>query len=176
MMKKCYFSEFLGFCFYHRVFVNIEIERMRSVLESYIYNYLFHNSRSITFCFQSAIMSTNFIDCTEQEQAREIREFLKFLGAEIELTSNSSDVTDIVNNCNVVWKLDSATDIESVINSVVSLLLLLPEEILKPKIGEFCEVVVRDATESKKLNLCLKIFIVLFHALSEHSSLRLEQC
>ncbi|XP_075250968.1 eukaryotic translation initiation factor 3 subunit M-like [Convolutriloba macropyga] len=117
-------------------------------------------------------MSTNFIDCTEQEQAREIREFLKFLGAEIELTSNSSDVTDIVNNCNVVWKLDSATDIESVINSVVSLLLLLPEEILKPKIGEFCEVVVRDATESKKLNLCLKIFIVLFHALSEHSSLR----
>jgi len=117
-------------------------------------------------------MSTNFIDCTEQEQATEIREFLRSLGAVIEVSDNSTDVTDIVNNCKVVWKLDNPTDIESVINSVVSLLLLLPEEILKPKIDEFCAVLVRDATECNKLNLCLKIFIGLFHALSEHSALR----
>ena len=117
-------------------------------------------------------MSTNFIDCSEQEQAREIREFLKSLGAEIEVSDNSADVNDIVNTCNVVWKLDNSIDIESVINSVVSLLLLLPEELLKPKIDEFCGIVVRDATETKKLSLCLKVLIGLFHALSEHSALR----
>ena len=117
-------------------------------------------------------MSTNFIDCSEQEQAKELREFLKSLGAELEVNADSADVTDIINNCNVAWKLDSSVDIESIINSVVSLLLLLPEEILKPKIDEFCTVVVKDATESNKLTLCLKILIGLFHALSEHSALR----
>lgn len=117
-------------------------------------------------------MSTNFIDCSEQEQAKELREFLKSLGAELEVNADSADVTDIINNCNVAWKLDSSVDIESIINSVVSLLLLLPEEILKPKIDEFCSVVVKDATDANKLTLCLKILIGLFHALSEHSALR----
>jgi translation initiation factor 3 subunit M len=117
-------------------------------------------------------MSTNFIDCSENEQAKEIRDFLKSLGAEIESHDDPSEVTDIISNCNVVWKLESVNDIEAVINSVISLLLLLPEEVLKPKIDEFCEQVVNDATDAHKLVLCLKILTGFFHALSENSSLR----
>jgi len=115
-----------------------------------------------------------FIDITEEDQASELRAYLKSKGAEISEENSESglhvDLAQIIEACDVCLK-DDDKDVESVMNSIVSLLLILETEKQEALIESLCEKLVKFR-EGERPSLRMQLLSNLFHGMDENTPVR----
>ncbi|NWR68259.1 EIF3M factor, partial [Centropus bengalensis] len=115
-----------------------------------------------------------FIDITEEDQAAELRAYLKSKGAEISEENAEGglhvDLAQIIEACDVCLKEDDK-DVESVMNSVVSLLLILEPEKQEALIESLCEKLVKFR-EGERPSLRLQLLSNLFHGMDKNTPVR----
>jgi len=114
-----------------------------------------------------------FIDLTVEEQAIELNSYFKALGASNldDEQCSEEDLENIVAVADLSFKESNDSEVEGVLNSIVSMLVLLPNEKAEPLITTFCQKLVK--TPSSKLGLvCLRVLSVLFHGLETTSPTR----
>ncbi|NP_001279489.1 eukaryotic translation initiation factor 3 subunit M [Callorhinchus milii] len=111
-----------------------------------------------------------FIDITEEDQASELRSYLKSRGAEISEENAEGglhlDLAHIIEACDVCLK-DDDKDVESVMNSIVSLLLILETDRQESLTESLCEKLVK-AREGERPSLRLQLLSNLFHGMDEN--------
>jgi len=116
-----------------------------------------------------------FIDTTVEEQAAELRSYFKSLGAEISEENSKEglykDLHQIIEACDLCFKEASEKDVESVLNSIVSLLVMIPVERSENLILSFCEKLSKVPTNRLGLT-SLRVLSNLFHGWSVRSPLR----
>ncbi|KAG8438250.1 hypothetical protein GDO86_008808 [Hymenochirus boettgeri] len=115
-----------------------------------------------------------FIDVTEEDQAAELRVYLKSKGAEISEENSEGglhiDLAQIIEACDVCLK-DDDKDVESAMNSVVSLLLIMEPEKQEALIESFCEKLVKSR-EGERPSLRLQLLSNLFHGMDKSTPAR----
>uniref|UniRef100_A0A8B9Q252 Eukaryotic translation initiation factor 3 subunit M n=1 Tax=Apteryx owenii TaxID=8824 RepID=A0A8B9Q252_APTOW len=115
-----------------------------------------------------------FIDITEEDQAAELRAYLKSKGAEISEENSEGglhvDLAQIIEACDVCLKEDDK-DVESVMNSVVSLLLILEPDKQEALIESLCEKLVKFR-EGERPSLRLQLLSNLFHGMDKNTPVR----
>ncbi|KAK2491281.1 hypothetical protein MC885_005753, partial [Smutsia gigantea] len=115
-----------------------------------------------------------FIDISEEDQAAELRAYLKSKGAEISEENSESglhvDLAQIIEACDVCLKEDDK-DVESVMNSVVSLLLILEPDKQEALIESLCEKLVKFR-EGERPSLRLQLLSNLFHGMDKNTPVR----
>uniref|UniRef100_A0A8C2G355 Eukaryotic translation initiation factor 3 subunit M n=1 Tax=Cyprinus carpio TaxID=7962 RepID=A0A8C2G355_CYPCA len=115
-----------------------------------------------------------FIDVTEEDQASELRAYLKSKGAEISEENSEGglhvDLAQIIEACDVCLK-DDDKDVESVMNSIVSLLLILETEKQEALIDSLCEKLVKFR-EGERPSLRMQLLSNLFHGMDENTTVR----
>nr|SVE74361.1 EOG090X0AU0 [Daphnia barbata] len=112
-----------------------------------------------------------FIDLTVEEQASELCSYFKALGASNVDDDQNSDLSNIVAVADLSFKEGNEGEAEGILNSIVSMLVLLPNEKAEPIITTFCQKLAKPP--SNKLGLvCLRVLSVLFHGLDPVSSTR----
>ncbi|KAL0607522.1 Eukaryotic translation initiation factor 3 subunit M [Plecturocebus cupreus] len=115
-----------------------------------------------------------FIDISEEDQAAELRTYLKSKGAEISEENSQGglhiDLAQIIEACNVCLKEDDK-DVESVMNSVVSLLLILEPDKQEALIESLCEKLVKFR-EGERPSLRLQLLSNLFHGMNKNTPVR----
>ncbi|KAG9352103.1 hypothetical protein JZ751_020516 [Albula glossodonta] len=115
-----------------------------------------------------------FIDITEEDQASELRAYIKSKGAEISEENSEGglhvDLAQIIEACDVCLK-DDDKDVESVMNSIVSLLLILETEKQEALIESLCEKLVK-AREGERPTLRMQLLSNLFHGMDENTPAR----
>ncbi|MBN3284535.1 EIF3M factor, partial [Polyodon spathula] len=106
--------------------------------------------------------------------ALELRAYIKSKGAEISEENSEGglhvDLTRIIEACDVCLK-DDDKDVESVMNSIVSLLLILETEKQEALIESLCEKLVKFR-EGERPSLRMQLLSNLFHGMDETSSAR----
>ncbi|KAK2181283.1 hypothetical protein NP493_402g01000 [Ridgeia piscesae] len=118
-----------------------------------------------------------FIDVVESEQVAELRSYLKEKGAEI-LEENSPDgllrdITQVIEASSICWKDTGAEgELETVFNSIVSLILIVPLDQSEKLVVSFCEKLVKTQAADKKNAVRMRILSNLFHGLDEQSAHR----
>ncbi|XP_002738609.1 eukaryotic translation initiation factor 3 subunit M-like, partial [Saccoglossus kowalevskii] len=109
--------------------------------------------------------------------ASELRGYLKSLGAEIsEETSGVGiwqDISHVLEAADVIWKnVSDESDIESIFNSILSLLLYVPAEKQDDLVITMCEKIIK-AHEGNEQGACrIQILSNLFYGLDEANPLR----
>lgn len=115
-----------------------------------------------------------FIDITEEDQASELRSYLKAKGAEISEENSEKglhvDLAEIIEACDVCLK-DDDKDVESVMNSIVSLLLILETDKQEALIESLCEKLVKFR-EGERPSLRMQLLSNLFHGMDENAPVR----
>uniref|UniRef100_A0A3Q3E5X0 Eukaryotic translation initiation factor 3 subunit M n=1 Tax=Labrus bergylta TaxID=56723 RepID=A0A3Q3E5X0_9LABR len=115
-----------------------------------------------------------FIDITEEDQASELRAYMKSKGAEISEENSEGglnvDLAQIIEACDVCLK-DDDKDVESVMNSIVSLLLILETEKQEALIESLCEKLVKFR-EGERPSLRMQLLSNLFHGMDENAPVR----
>ncbi|XP_060622476.1 eukaryotic translation initiation factor 3 subunit M isoform X1 [Anolis sagrei] len=115
-----------------------------------------------------------FIDITEEDQAAELRAYLKSKGAEISEENSEGglhiDLAQIIEACDVCLR-DDDKDVESVMNSVVSLLLILEPDKQEALIESLCEKLVKFR-EGERPSLRLQLLSNLFHGMDKNTPAR----
>ncbi|EAW68218.1 Eukaryotic translation initiation factor 3 subunit M, partial [Eschrichtius robustus] len=115
-----------------------------------------------------------FIDISEEDQAAELRAYLKSKGAEISEENSEGglhvDLAQIIEACDVCLKEDDK-DVESVMNSVVSLLLILEPDKQEALIESLCEKLVKFR-EGERPSLRLQLLSNLFHGMDKNTPVR----
>ncbi|TTI30688.1 Eukaryotic translation initiation factor 3 subunit M [Bagarius yarrelli] len=115
-----------------------------------------------------------FIDITEEDQASELRAYMKSKGAEISEENSEGglhvDLAQIIEACDVCLK-DEDKDVESVMNSIVSLLLILETEKQEALIESLCEKLVKFR-EGERPTLRMQLLSNLFHGMDENTPVR----
>ncbi|NP_001080061.1 eukaryotic translation initiation factor 3 subunit M [Xenopus laevis] len=110
-----------------------------------------------------------FIDVTEEDQAAELRAYLKSKGAEISEENSEGglhiDLAQIIEACDVCLK-DDDKDVESSMNSVVSLVLILETDKQEALIESLCEKLVKSR-EGERPSLRLQLLSNLFHGMDK---------
>jgi len=120
-----------------------------------------------------------FIDLQEQEQCEELRQYLKDLGGSIAVENAPqgfvADLHEIINVSSVSFKEENESDIESVLNSIVSLIIQVPhtDTNINKLVGLFCEKLVQT-TEPKMGLISLRVLQNLFEGLGENKLLRYD--
>jgi len=119
-----------------------------------------------------------FIDLQEVEQCDELRQYLKDLGAiigtENATTGIIGDLEEIVSVLDVCLNDENEGDVESVLNSIVSLLIQVPQtgDARCPKlIAAFCDKLVK-CTANKLVAVNLRVLQNLFEGLGDHKEFR----
>ncbi|XP_069132298.1 eukaryotic translation initiation factor 3 subunit M-like [Argopecten irradians] len=120
-----------------------------------------------------------FIDLPIPEQAQELRIFLKSLGADISEESSEdgihADLRNIIEATNVCWtEINNETDLEMIFNSIISLILVLPQEEMAEPVTMFCEKVGKQQKSDKRAQNRIKVLSNLFYGLDEKSALRAD--
>ncbi|KAL1122636.1 hypothetical protein AAG570_002963 [Ranatra chinensis] len=123
--------------------------------------------------------SAVFIDLTLEDQAYELRAHLKQLGAEISEEMSPKGIEDdlhkIIGVCDVSFTKDpkelNDTDIESALNAIVSMLILIPLERAENLILAFSEKLAK-APGYRIGNIALKVLWLLFQSLDPRSTMR----
>lgn len=115
-----------------------------------------------------------FIDIAVPEQTKELRAFLKSLGAEIsEENADSGILTDlknIIEASSVCWKeLNSDSDVEMVFTGIITLILVVPEADAESVVTLFCEKISKAPVGEKRATSRLRILNNLFNNLDESS-------
>ncbi|XP_029904433.1 eukaryotic translation initiation factor 3 subunit M [Myripristis murdjan] len=115
-----------------------------------------------------------FIDITEEDQASELRAYIKAKGADISEENSEGglhvDLAQIIEACDVCLK-DDDKDVESVMNSIVSLLLILETEKQEALIESLCEKLVKFR-EGERPSLRMQLLSNLFHGMDENTPVR----
>ncbi|KAJ8413006.1 hypothetical protein AAFF_G00105880 [Aldrovandia affinis] len=115
-----------------------------------------------------------FIDITEEDQASELRAYIKSKGAEISEENSEGglhvDLAQIIEACDVCLK-DDDKEVESVMNSIVSLLLILETEKQEALIESLCEKLVKSR-EGERPTLRMQLLKNLFHGMDENAPVR----
>jgi len=118
-----------------------------------------------------------FIDMDEVGQCRELREYYAQIGAEIASESSPegwlADLRDIINVCDACFKEKDA-DVESVLNSIVSLLIAVPPgHEMNPKlIGAFCQKL--NSAPPKLGIVCIRVLQNLYEGIGANLGLKFE--
>nr|QBH73914.1 eukaryotic translation initiation factor 3 subunit M [Carausius morosus] len=116
-----------------------------------------------------------FIELSLEDQAQEFRAYFKRLGAEISEEKSSKGIEDdlhkIIGVCDACFKEPNEIEIESVLNGIVSMLVLIPVERAENLILAFCEKLTK--AHGHKLGLvALRVGWLMFQSLDDHSSMR----
>lgn len=116
-----------------------------------------------------------FIDISLEEQAEELRAWMKSQGAEISEERSEKGLEDdlhkIIGVCDVSFKGASEAEVEGIMNGIVSMLALCSGDKTESLILSFCEKLSKAPTHEMLL-VCLKVLWSLFQSLSESSSMR----
>lgn len=114
-----------------------------------------------------------FCDVTADEQIEALKSFCVPLGAKI-ISGNSQDVlADLVKNMGAFYAREiSESDLEMVLNSLVSLIIIAPEEKCAKLASQFCENLLKASLPERYGVVKLRIFSNLFHGLISASKNR----
>uniref|UniRef100_A0A1B6LTG7 Eukaryotic translation initiation factor 3 subunit M n=1 Tax=Graphocephala atropunctata TaxID=36148 RepID=A0A1B6LTG7_9HEMI len=116
-----------------------------------------------------------FIDLTLEDQAVELRSFFKSLGAEISEEKSPKGIEDdlhkIIGVCDACFREGNETEIEGVLNAIVSMLVLIPVERAENLILAFSEKLTK--APGYKLGLVtLRVLWLLFQSLDKRCPMR----
>jgi len=119
----------------------------------------------------------SFIACSPQEQCQELREYMKGLGAEISTQPSPKGMEDdlhkIIGVCDICFQKGNEADIESVLNGIVSVVIIAEPEASDGLVLAFCEKLAKAwEPEQKHGHIALKVLRLLFFSLGEVSSMR----
>jgi len=120
----------------------------------------------------------SFSACSPQEQCQELREYLKNMGAEISTQPSPKGMEDdlhkIIQVCDICFnKAVPETDIESVLNGIVSVVIIAEGEAFDGLILAFCEKLSKAwEPDHKNGIIALKVLRLLFFSLNEASAMR----
>nr|XP_023029392.1 eukaryotic translation initiation factor 3 subunit M [Leptinotarsa decemlineata] len=116
-----------------------------------------------------------FIDMSLEDQAQDLRVYLKNLGAEISEEKSPKGIEDdlhkIIGVCDACFKEGQEAEVELVLNDIVSIMVLIPSERSENIILAFCE----KLTKAQGLELgqvSLRALWLLFQSLDDHSPMR----
>ncbi|KAJ6646695.1 Eukaryotic translation initiation factor 3 subunit M [Pseudolycoriella hygida] len=116
-----------------------------------------------------------FIDLTLEDQAQELRKYFKSLGAEISEEKSSKGIEDdlhkIIGVCDVCFKDGDPTEIDGILNSIVSIMVTIPLDRGENIVLAFCEKLTK-APEIPLAKVCLQSLWRLFNNLEHSSPLR----
>ncbi|CAG2180671.1 unnamed protein product, partial [Oppiella nova] len=117
-----------------------------------------------------------FIDISESEQCEELREYLESLGAVFTKSETFiGELKQIIAACDVLFREGAKeSDVESVLNSVVSLLIVsVPQSSQESSqlIHAFCEQTLKPKPAKQSL-VCLRVLKNLFGGLQDIVDLR----
>lgn len=116
-----------------------------------------------------------FIDISLEEQAVELRTYFKSLGAEISLERSDKGIEDdlhkIIGVCDACFKETNPSEIEEVLNGIVSMLALVEKS--ENLIVAFCEKLSKAPTNSIGAT-CLKVMWSLCQSLDTVSPMRVH--
>jgi len=117
-----------------------------------------------------------FIDISLEEQAEELRAWMKSQGAEISEERSEKGLEDdlqkIISVCDVSFKDGTGeADVEGILNGVVSMLALCSGDRTEALILAFCEKLSKAPSQEMSL-VCLKVLWSLFQSLAEASAMR----
>ncbi|XP_065205728.1 eukaryotic translation initiation factor 3 subunit M [Planococcus citri] len=119
-----------------------------------------------------------FIDLTLEDQAGELKSYFKKLGADItEERSNKGledDLRKIINVCDVCFKEANENEIETVLNDIVSILVVMPpSDNTNRLIASFVDKLYKTALP-KLGPVCLRVLWVLFQSLDKSNPIRYD--
>jgi len=119
----------------------------------------------------------SFIACTSKEQCQELRDYMKGLGAEISSQPSPKGMEDdlhkIIGVCDICFQKGNESDIESVLNGIVSVVIISEPDSLDGLVLALCEKVAKAwEPETKHGHIALKVLRLLFFSLSESSPMR----
>jgi len=116
-----------------------------------------------------------FIDISLEEQAEELRAYFKSLGAEISEERSEKGLEDdlhkIIGVCDASFKEATESEVEGIMNGIVSMLALCSGDKSESLILSFCEKLSKAPTTELGL-VCLKVLWSLFQSLEDTSSMR----
>ncbi|KAL5289378.1 EIF3M family protein [Megaselia abdita] len=116
-----------------------------------------------------------FIEISLDEQVQELRKYFKGLGAEISLEKSSKGIEDdlhkIIGVCEVCFKVATPTEIDGILNSIVSIMISIPLDRGENIVLAFCEKLTK-APETPLAKVCLQSLWRLFNNLCVTSPLR----
>jgi len=120
---------------------------------------------------------TSFIACSPQEQCQELREYMNELGAEISTQPSSKGMEDdlhkIIGVCDICFQKGTEADIESVLNGIVSVVIIADSAASDGLVLAFCEKLTTAwEPELKHGLIALKVLRLLFYSLNEYSQMR----
>ncbi|XP_013397066.1 eukaryotic translation initiation factor 3 subunit M [Lingula anatina] len=118
-----------------------------------------------------------FIDIAEADQTTELRQYLKSFGAEISEENSDggllNDLRQIIEACEVCLKeANNEAELESVLNSIMSLILLIPVDKSEGLVLALCEKLVKYPAGDKHAGARIRVLSNLFHGLGERSNYR----
>ncbi|KAK6626182.1 hypothetical protein RUM43_006488 [Polyplax serrata] len=116
-----------------------------------------------------------FIDLSLDEQTQELRAYFKSLGAEISEEKSPKGIEDdlhkIIGVCDACFKEGNETEIESILNSIVSLLIVIDVDRAENLFLAFSEKLTK--APGQKLGLvALRVLLLLFQSLDERLPMR----
>ena len=118
-----------------------------------------------------------FIDISLEEQAEELRAWMKQRGADISEERSEvgleEDLQKIISVCHVAFTDTSEADVEGILNGIVSMLALCSGDRTEALILAFCEKLSKAPSHEMAL-VCLKVLWSLFQSLAEASGTRFE--
>lgn len=123
-------------------------------------------------------MIPTFTDVQESDQCEELRDYFNSLGANLTEQDEEGflkDLTKIIGVCDLCFKEDKDADKQSVLNSIVSLLIQVPQTdpICSELVNAFCAKLVEVSTPNNAL-ICIKILQNLFEGTGENPKLNYD--
>jgi len=116
-----------------------------------------------------------FIDIGPDKQAEELRAYFKEQGAAISAEKSELGVEDdlkkIIEVCDTSFTVASESEVEGILNSIVSMVALVTGEKKESLILSFCEKLSKAPTNALGL-VCLKVLWSLFMSLEDNSPMR----
>ncbi|KAF0297354.1 Eukaryotic translation initiation factor 3 subunit M [Amphibalanus amphitrite] len=115
-----------------------------------------------------------FIKIELTDQALELQQYLKSKGADIAAESSGDlhqDLSLIIKACDVCFASSAAADVEAVLNSIVSMIILETVNDNNKLIIEFCE---KMSTATAFQEVCLKVLNLLFNSLKTSSPVKYD--
>lgn len=118
-----------------------------------------------------------FMDLPLEDQAQELRAYLKGLGAEISEEKSPKGIEDdlhkIIGVCDACFREGHEQEVEEVLNDIVSIMVLIPLERAENLILAFCEKLTKAPGYSLGL-ISLRALWLLFQSLDERSPMRYQ--
>lgn len=115
------------------------------------------------------------MDLTAEDQAQELRVYFKSLGAEISEEKSPKGIEDdlhkIIGVCDTCFKEGQEVEVESVLNDIVSLIVIIPLERSENITLAFCEKLAKAPGQALGL-VCLRVLWLLFQSLDDTSTTR----